>query len=288
LLFSGLISLLSTGQAQSTVSPAVETLAVDLLDANHILHFLSIVDAFGHVSARNPDNSSEFLMTFSIAPALATSQTIVTYEIDNATAVQLTFNSSVTGNSVPSGFVERFIHSEIYKAFPDVQGVVHSHTNEVLPFAGARVPLTAQMHTSGSIGTNGTAIFDVDTLPPSVLPDDQPHDLLIRNEVLGDALAQTFSNDSQVVLMRGHGMAVRGASLRDAVFRSFYTKQAATVQLQSIQLGGSAASVLTPREAIDAANTTEANLGRGWDLWVAQVDNAGLYVNDLRSNSSST
>lgn len=71
------------------------------------------------------------------------------YEIENATAVALTFNSSVTGSNVPAGFVERFIHSEIYKAFPDVQGVVHGHTNEVLPFAGANVPLTAQMHTVG-------------------------------------------------------------------------------------------------------------------------------------------
>ena len=33
------------------------------------------------------------------------------------------------------------------KAFPAVQSVVHSHTNEVLPFAAARIPLTAQMHT---------------------------------------------------------------------------------------------------------------------------------------------
>jgi len=229
-------------------------------------------------------------MSFSLAPALTTSQSLVTYEVDNATSVQLTFNSSVTGNAVPQGFLERFIHSEIYKAFPDVQGVVHSHTNEVLPFAGARVPLTAQMHTGGSVGTNGTPIFDISTLPTSLLPDDQPHDLLIRNEVLGDALAQTFSNDSQIVLMRGHGMAVRGASVRDAVFRSFYTKQDATIQLQSIQLGGSPAAVLTPREAVDAANTTEsANLlGRAWQLWTAQVDNDALYVNDLRNGTAST
>lgn len=37
--------------------------------------------------------------------------------------------------------------NQIYQAFPDVQGVVHSHTAEVLPFAAANVPLKAQMHT---------------------------------------------------------------------------------------------------------------------------------------------
>lgn len=108
-----------------------------------------------------------------------------------------------------------FAHLKIYQAFPDVLGVVHSHTTEVLPFAAANVPLTAQMHTvsylanyraflfsncskAGSVGTKGTPIFDTAKLPTSVLPEDQPHDLLIRTAVLGDALAKSFSNDSQV------------------------------------------------------------------------------------------
>jgi len=275
----------ATAVSQSTNVPdAVRTVAIDLLDAGHILHFLDIVDAFGHVSVRNPVNASEFLMSFSLAPALATSQSIVTYEIQNATSLSLTFNSSVTGAAVPSGFLERFIHSEIYKTFPTVQGVVHSHTTEVLPFAGAGVPLTAQMHTAGSLGSLGTPIFDTNKLPTSILPENQPHDLLIRNTVLGDALARTFSSDSQVVLMKGHGMAVRGFSVRDAVFRAFYTRQDATVQLQARLLGGGANTGLTAREAMDAENTTESDnlLGRAWQLWVAQVDNAGLYVNDLR------
>lgn len=69
--------------AQTQVSDAVQTVAIDLLDAGRklfhltlltltsilnssshidILHFLDIVDAFGHVSVRNPDNASQFLM----------------------------------------------------------------------------------------------------------------------------------------------------------------------------------------------------------------------------------
>ena len=59
--------------------------------------------------------------------------------------------------------------------------------------------------------------------------------------------------------MKAHGMAVRGASVRDAAFRAFYTKQNAMVQLQSIMLGGRSADMgLPPREAMDAANTTES------------------------------
>ncbi|EIM84660.1 arad-like aldolase/epimerase [Stereum hirsutum FP-91666 SS1] len=289
LLGSGLLTTARSQTSIFNVSQELLTVSLDLIDANHILHFLSVVDAFGHVSVRNPDNSSQFILSFSLAPALVTSQALVTYEIDNATALALTFNSSVTGDAVPSGFAERFIHSEIYKSFPDVMGVVHSHTTEVLPFAIARVPLIAQMHTAGSVGAVGTPIFDTSMLPTSVLPENAPHDQLIRTAILGEALAQTFVNGSQVVLMRGHGMSVRGSSVRDAVFRSVYTRDDAIVQLNAAMLGGSTG--LSAREAADGANTTESEslLGRAWGLWTAQVATMGegLYVNDLTNATAS-
>ncbi|KAE9394581.1 hypothetical protein BT96DRAFT_827477 [Gymnopus androsaceus JB14] len=266
-----------------------------------ILHFLDIVDAFGHVSVRNPDNASQFIMSFAIAPALTTSQTLVTYEIDNATAIQLTFNTSVTGNAVPSGFIERYIHSQIYKAFPNVTGVVHAHTLNVISFAAVGVGLKAQFGAAGSVGAlnNGTPIFDYDSLPASILPESASHNLLVENEALGDALADTFQNGSAVcsfhkILSRsmlvGHGMAVQGTSVRNAVFRSYYTMLNADVQSMAVLLGslahgGQSPTGLSPRDAMDAAATLESEslLDRAWALWTAQVDQSSLYVNDLRS-----
>jgi len=107
---------------------------------------------------------NHFSRSFAIAPALTTSQSLVTYEIDNATSVQLTFNSSVTGDNVPSGFVERFIHSQIYAAFPNVTSVIHAHTLEVLPFAAAGVGLKAQMGTAGSLGALQNGEFLIHSL----------------------------------------------------------------------------------------------------------------------------
>lgn len=57
--------------------------------------------------------------------------------------------------------------------------------------------------------------------------------------------------------MRGHGMSVRGSSVRDAVFRSVYTRDDAIVQLNAAILGGSTG--LSAREAADGANTTEGD-----------------------------
>jgi len=214
------------------------------------------------------------------------------YEIDNATAIQLTFNTSVTGNAVPSGFIERYIHSQIYKAFPNVTGVVHAHTLNVISFAAVGVGLKAQFGAAGSVGAlnNGTPIFDYDSLPASILPESASHNLLVENEALGDALADTFQNGSAVVLMKGHGMAVQGTSVRNAVFRSYYTMLNADVQSMAVLLGslahgGQSPTGLSPRDAMDAAATLESEslLDRAWALWTAQVDHSSLYVNDLRS-----
>ena len=54
---------------------------------------------------------------------------------------------------------------------------------------------------------------------------------------LGAALAKTLGSDS-VVLIRGHGNAVVGASLPWAVLRAVYTQLNARVQMDAIALGG--------------------------------------------------
>ena len=43
-------------------------------------------------------------------------------------------------------FIERFIHGEIYKARPDVNAVVHSHSPGVIPFGVTQVPMRPVMH----------------------------------------------------------------------------------------------------------------------------------------------
>ena len=61
----------------------------DLITANHILHFHRIVDAYGHISIRNPSNPHTFFLSHSIAPALVSAPTdIVEYNIEDASPVK--------------------------------------------------------------------------------------------------------------------------------------------------------------------------------------------------------
>lgn len=114
------------------------------ITASHILHNNGILDAYGHVSIRNPNNASTFFMSRNIAPALIASPAdIVEYRISDASAVD---------PDAPSGFIERFIHSEILKRFSNVSSVVHSHSPEIIPFAISGVPLRPTIHTAGFLG----------------------------------------------------------------------------------------------------------------------------------------
>src|SRR5580658_6500189 len=103
----------------------------DLVTANHILAVQGIVDGFGHVSVRSVKNPNHYFISRSRAPALVSADDIMEYDLDD--------------NPIdPRGrtsYLERFIHSEIYKARPDVQAVVHSHSAAVIPFGVTGVPL---------------------------------------------------------------------------------------------------------------------------------------------------
>src|SRR5690242_11950025 len=96
----------------------------DLVAANRILYDQGVVDGFGHVSARHDKNPEHFLLARSMAPGLVTAVDIMELDRD--------------GNAIdPQGralYLERFIHSEIYKARPEVKAVVHSHSPAVIPF----------------------------------------------------------------------------------------------------------------------------------------------------------
>ena len=119
----------------------------ELVAANHILADQGIVDAFGHVSARHDRDASRFLLARNVAPSRVAADDILEYEVASGQAAM---------PDPPRLYLERFIHSEIYRARPDVMAVVHHHSPAVLPFAvvrGAR--LRPVCHMAGFLGGRG-------------------------------------------------------------------------------------------------------------------------------------
>ena len=229
----------------------------DLVDANHILFHQGIVDAFGHVSVRSAANPARFLMARNIAPGNVGAADILEYAVETGEAIAA---------DPPRLYLERYIHSEIYKARPDVMAVVHNHSPAVLPFTIARgARLRAACHMGGFLGSEGPPVFEIRESAGSA------SDLLIRNRELGAALAASLGAE-RVVLMRGHGCTVVGESLEVAIYRAVYTEVNAKLLLQALPLGE--VDGLTAGEAEATRITNEGQAERPWNLWKQQARQA--------------
>ena len=101
----------------------ISALVRDLVVANRILARENVVDAYGHVSVRHPDDPHRFLLATSVAPEMVEEDHIVAFNLDC---------TPVRHDGRPL-YHERFIHGGIYEARPDVQSVVHNHSPSVIP-----------------------------------------------------------------------------------------------------------------------------------------------------------
>lgn len=217
----------------------------DLVIANRILVHRGILDAFGHVSCRDPEDSSRFLLSRNLAPGQVRADDIIVYEAD--------------GESLDErrGYLERYIHSEVYRARPDVGAVVHSHAPGVLPFAVGGTPLRAVTHMAAFIGEEAP-IFEIRDFAG------METDLLVGDRALGGSLAGVLGNSS-AALMRGHGSVVVGPTLAHAVQRAVYLAVNATVQLQAMATG--AVTPLTAGECEAARIANDGQVARAWNFW---------------------
>ncbi len=249
-----LLGLVMTAVSAAAQSPTADpALIEDLVAANRILYDQGVVDGFGHVSVRHDKNPGLFLLARSMAPGLVTAADMM--EFDHS------------GNALdPKGravYLERFIHSEIYKAHPEIKAVVHSHSPAVIPFGVTSVKLRPVFHLSSFLGA-GAPVFEIREAGGSAT------DMLIRTPELGAALARTLGA-APVALMRGHGDVVVAPTLQEAVFRAIYTEVNARLEAEALQLGQGQVVFLNDEEAAKATATNAGVLMRAWDLWKARA-----------------
>ena len=231
----------------ASAGPAAPQLIDDIVAANHILVDQGVLDGFGHVSARHDKRADRFLLARSMAPGLVTAADIMEFDLDGAPV-------DARGRTA---YLERFIHSEIYRARPDVMSVVHSHSPAVIPFSVSKTPLRPIYHMAGFLGS-GVPVFEVrDTAGTDT-------DLLIGTPALGKALAATLGQHT-VALIRGHGSVAVGASVRLAVMHAVYTEADARVQAEALKLGP--VTYLNDAEAAKTWATNDKQVERAWEVW---------------------
>lgn len=224
----------------------------DLVVANRILAHEGVVDAYGHISMRHPNEPNRYLLSCSRSPELVTVNDIMEFELDG---------TPVRGDTrLP--YVERHIHGAIYEKRPDLNAAVHSHAEDTLPFGISPTPLRAVIHSGGYLG-HGAPIWDIrDKFGDT--------NLLVTNMEQGRDLADALG-DGRVALMRGHGFAAAGTALPDVIRISVYLPKNARVLQKALALGG--AKYLSPGE-IDkrlAISPTGMESARAWEYWATRA-----------------
>jgi ribulose-5-phosphate 4-epimerase/fuculose-1-phosphate aldolase len=229
----------------------LDTIIKDLVIANRILAKEDVVDAYGHVSIRNPDNPKSFFISRSLAPEL----------IEKDDIVELGLDGEPLKNEKRSLYLERFIHAAIYEMRPDINSVVHAHAEDTLPFGiAAATKLKPVIHSGSFIGPN-VPVWDIADKFGAT-------NVLVTNMAQGRDLAKCLGKNS-VALMRGHGFASAARSLIEVVRLSVYLPRNARALMRAKMLGGKI-KYLSKGE-IDARNkgyspySTET--WRAWEYW---------------------
>jgi HCOMODA/2-hydroxy-3-carboxy-muconic semialdehyde decarboxylase len=236
--------------------PELQQLIEDLVAANHILYRHEIVDGYGHASIRHPGKPDRFLIAAAIAPGRVRADDILELDLDG---------NIVSGTKRPV-YLERFIHAEVYRARPDVNAVIHSHSPTVIPFGVTDFPLRPIINQASCL-QSGVPVYNSRLVPEST-------NVLVDSPATGRALVAKLAEHS-VVLMRGHGNTVVAPDIRDAVARAIYTERNAKLLLQTLALN-------RPIEYLDPAEVETKNTGRQqsgpnlgverlWQMWLDEI-----------------
>lgn len=190
----------------------------DLVTANRVLARENILDSFGHISARNPDNPQQYLLSRARAPDCIEEADIMTFDLDG-TAVS-------PGDRKP--YLERFIHGAIYEARPDVHAIIHSHAASIIPYGVTGWRMKPIMHICSAIGKDVPIWDSSDKFGDT--------NLLVADMVMGRDLVRTLG-DGITALMRGHGCVVATRNIRLSVFTAIQLELNAKLIRESMPLG---------------------------------------------------
>ena len=163
------------------MSERVKAAVRDLVVANRILGNEGVVDAFGHISIRHPENAGRYFLACSRSPGLVTEDDIVEFDLD----------SNRLDGTDRAIYAERFIHGCLYKARPDVMSVCHSHAHAVVPFTVTNTPIEPIWVMAAGSGPD---------VPNWDIRDEFPNEgtMLVVNDATGRSLARTHGGGARM------------------------------------------------------------------------------------------
>jgi L-ribulose-5-phosphate 4-epimerase len=213
-----------------------------LVDAIRMLERAGIIDHNGHCSARRDANSFYINSGASVRGAL-TVDDIVTVDLDG---------NLVEGTARPP--LEFHIHSEVYRARPDVNAVMHTHPqwSTFLTMTGVKYQ---------AVYAQGVLLGDIPLM-------DSP--LSVNTKPMGEKLAATLGS-GPAALLKAHGAVTVGADVVEAFVLAAYLEENSYRQYMAMQIGEpyvfSEAEQKACREKLWSANLFK----KTWDHYYSKL-----------------
>lgn len=227
------------------MSEPAQAPAAEVVDGCRVLGTQDVGDpVWGHVSLRDPDARGAWIKA---SPAGFD-------EVESADVmlVSLDGEAIVGARRVP---LEYPLHTEILRARPDVNSVVHVHPPHAIALGATGRPLHVFSNAAGPFADG------VPTYTRNVG--------LIDTEELGVELAGVLAG-ARAMLMTGHGIVTVGASVALAVTAAILLERACQLQLLVDGAGGLAPELAEPGDRY-IHTTSDYYLTRTWDYLLRQV-----------------
>ena len=179
-----------------------------LTDAIRMLERANVVDYNGHFSARvGPDR------------LLINSGPSVRGALSEKDIIAIDMNGKPLDGNIPPP-LEFHLHSEIYRARPEVNAIVHTH-----PRWSTYLSMT---------GTPYKPVYAQGVLLGQIPLFDTPNS--INNKPMGQALAKELG-DRPAILLKSHGVTVVGADVIEAFTLAVYLEENSERQYMAMQIG---------------------------------------------------
>lgn len=223
-----------------------------IVRAVRILNDKGIMDMNGHVSARDEDAPDVmWINSRKASRSTLTFADVVPVDLPGGRRIG-------EGDEPPSEF---HIHRAVMRRRPDVGAVVHSHPDFIvtLSVAGRRL-----------LPVSGIGSFLPEDVP--VFDDANLINTADRGEAIADALG-----DSPILVLRGHGAVVVGATVEEAVARYVCAEENAKMQYRASLLGEPHVLRGAELAAVRRETWTQAITKKHWHYHEESARRAGAF-----------
>jgi L-fuculose-phosphate aldolase len=202
----------------------------------------------GHVSARDSEPDVMWIKRKGVSLAEVSPndvlRTSINGDIENASDMHL----------------EAVLHTEVYRARPDVRCVVHGHPLHATAFGAAHADLAFISH-DAVLFKEGIAALD-----------EVPEMIVEKNQ--GVVVAHALGERS-ALLMRNHGVVVVGKDVPWAVLTALTLERAVQLQATAASLGALRPVADEVVEPLHEMKYQDAFLSEYWDAWVRELRRDG-------------